>query len=100
VLLTGLAPSTTYYYRVGDAASGVWSAEMHVRTQDDGSRPQELLPVAMYGDLGLFNSVSMGRLSDEVAKGTVQAVIQVGDFSYNSSVSHFHSLSSSRSLAQ
>jgi len=83
VLLTGLAPSTTYFYRVGDAASGVWSAEMHVRTQDDGSRPSELLPVAMYGDLGLFNSVSMGRLSDEVAKGTVQAVIQVGDFSYN-----------------
>jgi len=83
VLITNVQPKTQYFYRVGDATSGVWSDEQSTRTVPDGSNPADLVPVAMYGDLGLVNSQSMAVLSDDVAKGGVSVVIQVGDFSYN-----------------
>ena len=80
-LLVDLSAMTTYYYIVGDGAD-VWSDEMKFTTLSDGAN-EDIITLAVFGDMGVVNSVSMQALSDEVAAGTVQAVLHVGDYAYN-----------------
>ena len=81
VLLTDLKASTTYYYVVGSSEEGgVFSQEFNTTTVAQGNQVNRM---AVYGDLGLVNSQSMAGVSAEVAAGTVQAVLHIGDFAYN-----------------
>lgn len=81
VLLTDLKASTTYFYVVGSSEEGgVFSPEFNTTTVGQGNQINRL---AVYGDLGLVNSQSMAGVSAEVAAGTVQAVLHIGDFAYN-----------------
>lgn len=79
-LVTNLQPVTRYYYVVGDSSSNVWSSELSFTTLSQGN---EVMTVAIYGDMGVVNSVSMQFLAAEVAAGTVQAVLHTGDYAYN-----------------
>lgn len=81
VLVADLKASTTYFYVVGSAEQGgTFSPEFNTTTVGQGSQINRL---AVYGDLGLVNSQSMAGVSAEVAAGTVQAVLHIGDFAYN-----------------
>ena len=49
VILQNLLPGTTYYYRVGDKATSVWSSESSFRAPTGPSLPVRLL---IFGDMG------------------------------------------------
>eukprot|EP01137_Pigoraptor_chileana_P005746 Opistho-2@49209 len=78
--LEGLAPLTTYYYKVGDDVGG-WSDEFSVTTPSVDGKADE--PIALVADMGVPNSeMTVARLIDEVAKGTVKMVLHAADISY------------------
>jgi hypothetical protein len=79
-LVVGLPASTYIYYVVGDPVLNVWSSEMRVVTQPDGSEVQTL---GVFGDLGVVNSQTMQYMSAEVASGEVDLVLHLGDYAYN-----------------
>jgi len=79
-VIDGLEPLKRYYYMVGDPTTNVWSEERSFRMIGQGN---EKMRVAVYGDLGLVNSISMKYLADEVKKETIDLVLHVGDFAYD-----------------
>jgi len=85
VLLTGLTPSTVYYYRVGANFSGspVWSAEFSFTAapNPDPNRPTRF---AVYGDMG---TVPLGfsvakQIVSNMSTFDFDAVMHVGDIAY------------------
>jgi len=79
VKLTGLLPSSTYFYRVGDPASS-WSDILQFQTFPTGYFSLE---IGMYGDMGVNNSQALPYVQDEVEQGTLDMIIHVGDMAYN-----------------
>lgn len=58
--MTGLKPSTIYYYTVGDAASGVMSPVMHF-TSAPSVGPDHSTAFIAFGDMGNTNYGVDGR---------------------------------------
>eukprot|EP00746_Dinoflagellata_sp_MGD_P129263 gnl/MRDRNA2_/MRDRNA2_63477_c0_seq1.p1 gnl/MRDRNA2_/MRDRNA2_63477_c0~~gnl/MRDRNA2_/MRDRNA2_63477_c0_seq1.p1 ORF type:complete len:508 (-),score=59.66 gnl/MRDRNA2_/MRDRNA2_63477_c0_seq1:93-1562(-) len=80
--LSPLVPGRRYFYKVGDdGASGVWSdvASFVARPNVTDWAPT----ILVYGDLGVDNDVSLGRLKAEAASGDNNFVLHVGDFAYD-----------------
>lgn len=80
VVIKQLSFNTTYYYRVGDPDLGKWSKEYVLNTVPNGD---QVLRLAILGDLGLVNSQSLQTLTTEVANNQVDMVLHVGDFAYD-----------------
>ena len=86
VNMTGLAPSTAYYYVVGDAVLGNWSAEFSFRspTAPSPSAPTNLLVLADMGTDRATAGVVQRDLGALVASGAVawDMLLFPGDLSY------------------
>jgi hypothetical protein len=81
--LTGLTPSTLYYYRVGSDEYG-WSAPSTFTTQPPvGDKAVYPLSFIAYGDMGIEHSNWTAALTAEMlAKGQASFIIHAGDASY------------------
>jgi acid phosphatase type 7 len=79
VILTGLAPATTYYYQAGDKVDG-FSAIFSFTTRHTSFVPHT---VVAYGDMGVDNSNgTMTQLIRGSEAGAYDLVIHMGDISY------------------
>ena len=79
VILTGLAPATTYYYQAGDQEDG-FSSVFSFTTRNSSFVPHT---VVAYGDLGVQNANgTMTQLIRGSQAGAYDLVIHVGDISY------------------
>ena len=67
-------------YRCGGTDSK-WSAIKTFRTISN--RTDWNPRIVLYGDLGLFNGVSIPRLRDEIEQDQVDLILHVGDFAYD-----------------
>jgi len=81
-VISDLSPSTTYYYRVGDAASNSWS---DVRSFTTGKIVGDNIPVtfAILGDLGQTsnsNNTIQHILNNDI--DNIDTILHVGDMSY------------------
>lgn len=81
--MTGLAPGTRYYYRVGSANASLWSQEFSFRTLPDPSDNATLV-VASVGDMGYgpASDDTVMRLTELVAAEKIDIVVHNGDISY------------------
>ncbi|XP_068243016.1 acid phosphatase type 7-like [Palaemon carinicauda] len=79
VRLTNLTPDTRYFYHCGSDVG--WSEVFTFKTWPAGN--DWVLRTAMYGDLGVVNGKSLGRLQQDITKGMYDVIIHVGDFAYN-----------------
>ncbi|KAL9247746.1 hypothetical protein vseg_021146 [Gypsophila vaccaria] len=91
-LMTGLKPSTNFYYNYGSDSVG-WSNNIQFRTPPAGGSDE--LRFLAYGDMGkapqdgtVEHYIQPGSLSvaaalrDEVASGNVDTIFHIGDISY------------------
>lgn len=86
VYLSSLKENTRYYYHVGSSQG--WSNIYFFKSLPQWSPVKGLmsgtnLTVALYGDLGNENAQSIARLEQEVAKGSLDLIIHLGDFAYD-----------------
>ncbi|XP_020804888.1 acid phosphatase type 7 isoform X3 [Drosophila serrata] len=79
VTLSRLQPNSTYFYHCGSDLG--WSATYWFRTHFDHSDWSPSL--AIYGDMGVVNAVSLPALQRETQRGQYDAIIHVGDFAYD-----------------
>lgn len=79
-LLTGLAPSTQYFYRVGNDSTG-WTAVMSFKTESDDPSPTR---IAFIGDMGTPISGTGFVTADRLLKdlSTYDLLILAGDIAY------------------
>lgn len=79
VTLSNLQPNTTYFYHVGSSES--WSSKFNFKTFPQGSdwSPR----IAIYGDMGNDNAISLPYLQEETQRGLYDFIIHVGDFAYD-----------------
>lgn len=77
---SGLTPLTAYYYRVGSPNYG-WSDLFWFKTYPKGQDWSSRL--AIYGDLGNVNGVSLPQLQEDTQQGLYDMIIHVGDFAYD-----------------
>jgi len=79
VLLTGLTPSTRYYYICGCEGNG-WSNENSFEAAPSGSVP---FTIGVYGDMGIDNSANTtARVLSHVQNGDLDFIYHVGDLAY------------------
>jgi hypothetical protein len=85
VPLTGLAPATTYYYRVASGAAGaIWSDWYSYRTRD----PAATLRIAIAGDVGPYpvNHFDLiANASTATDETRVDLLLHMGDHAYQMS---------------
>jgi len=79
VVLTHLKPYTNYLYRVGSDQG--WSNYFFTKTVMDGTMWSPT--VALFGDLGNDNAMSLPFLQNGAGTGLFDAVLHVGDFAYD-----------------
>ena len=80
-MMTGLRPSTTYYYRVGDPASAApWSEVFSFTTLTPGQTVTYGVIADM--DFGDASDATVSDLQKLVDAGTIQAIVHSGDISY------------------
>lgn len=79
VEVTGLLGNTTYKYIVGSNLG--WSVIFYTTTIPDGNKWP--LRVALYGDLGNDNAMSLPFIQRETEEGYYDGIIHVGDFAYD-----------------
>ena len=79
VILTALKPATFYLYRVGSSQG--WSNLFFTRTLPAGTDWAPI--IALYGDMGNENAVSLPFLQRDVSEGAYDLVIHVGDMAYD-----------------
>eukprot|EP01116_Phalansterium_solitarium_P001928 TRINITY_DN11769_c0_g1_i1.p1 TRINITY_DN11769_c0_g1~~TRINITY_DN11769_c0_g1_i1.p1 ORF type:complete len:453 (+),score=24.28 TRINITY_DN11769_c0_g1_i1:95-1453(+) len=79
VVLTGLTPSTRYFYRCG--MDGVWSAEYSFQAAPaDGTTTMRL---AVFGDMGSTHSEPVvAMMTGMVKNGSIDSIVHTGDISY------------------
>ncbi|XP_067011635.1 acid phosphatase type 7 [Anabrus simplex] len=80
VKLRRLEPDSKYSYHVGSNLA--WSNQFWFVTppaEEDNWSPQ----LAIFGDLGNENAVSLPRLQKETQRGLYDAIIHIGDFAYD-----------------
>jgi len=82
VHLKNLAPNTTYYYMCGglDGWSEVFGFKTFKSVEDGNPYP---LRLAVFGDLGTTNAVSLTRLQEESHMGMYDAALHCGDYAYD-----------------
>uniref|UniRef100_A0A914WR41 Purple acid phosphatase n=1 Tax=Plectus sambesii TaxID=2011161 RepID=A0A914WR41_9BILA len=74
-----VAPGQRYFYHVGSNAG--WSNMFYFNTLPAGTNIS--YKVCIFGDLGIVNGVSFGRLQRDAQRGAFDLVIHVGDFAYD-----------------
>jgi len=79
VSLSGLAPTTLYKYQVGSAEG--WSPVYLTRTSPIGHKWSPKL--ALFGDLGNENGVSLPHLQRLATDGSLDLILHVGDMAYD-----------------
>lgn len=79
VTLLGLQANTTYYYRCGSNFS--WSSLYSLKTPPESTNWSPTL--AIFGDMGNFNAISLPALQAEAQMGMYNAMLHVGDFAYD-----------------
>jgi len=79
VELPGLKANHIYRYRVGSKKG--WSDVLEMKTITSGNNWSPNL--ALFGDMGNENAVSLPFIQQEVAEGKYDAVIHVGDMAYD-----------------
>ncbi|EEC20453.1 purple acid phosphatase, putative, partial [Ixodes scapularis] len=79
VTLTGLQPGSLYRYHCGSNMG--WSSLFFFRAMRSGQNWSPRL--AVFGDMGNVNAQSLPFLQEEAQKGTIDAVLHVGDFAYD-----------------
>ncbi|CAN7999030.1 unnamed protein product [Ixodes hexagonus] len=79
VTLTGLQPGSLYKYHCGSSQG--WSSLFSFRAMKSGQGWSPRL--AVFGDMGNVNAQSLPFLQEEAQKGTIDAVLHVGDFAYD-----------------
>lgn len=82
VTVDGLAPGTTYYYRVGDGAGNSSEVFSFITQPQTWTRPPVL---AIFGDMGIDVNAqqTMKWLYKEAAERTIDVVLHVGDAAYD-----------------
>jgi phosphodiesterase/alkaline phosphatase D-like protein len=82
--MAGLAPGSTYFFRVGSSLDG-WSAvNSFVATRTAAQiTPEAPLRIAWFGDLGWLYAQALPFLQTEVAQGAFDHVVHVGDYAYD-----------------
>lgn len=80
VYLTDLAPSTTYFYQVGDFDIGDTSGILSFETLNAIGSTEPML-FAVIGDLGQTGD-SISTLEHVLENGNLKAILHVGDLSY------------------
>jgi hypothetical protein len=78
-LLTGLEPGLSYEYRC--ESDGKYSEVFKFKAISDNSNFSPRL--AVYGDLGHENGVSIPQLITDVKNGLYDAILHIGDIAYN-----------------
>lgn len=81
VLLGGLEPDTTYFYRCVDTASGISSAEYRFRSAPDSTAAGEVT-FATFGDLGAGNESMATKHALATMRDGLDFVWHVGDIAY------------------
>ena len=79
VTFNRLQAGQQYLYQCGD---GKWMSDVYAfkaKRTDGAYQPR----IAFYGDLGVVNERSMGKLKLEILKGDFDVILHVGDFAYN-----------------
>jgi len=79
VTLTDLKPGTNYFYRVGSDLG--WSSYFYTKTLLDGTDWSPTL--ALFGDMGNENAVSLPFLQKGSVNGMFDAILHVGDMAYD-----------------
>jgi len=79
VVMTKLQGNHTYRYRVGSGLG--WSDVLEMQTLPSGENWSPRL--ALFGDMGNENAVSLPLIQREVGEGVYDAVIHVGDMAYD-----------------
>uniref|UniRef100_A0A4D5RKI2 Purple acid phosphatase n=1 Tax=Ixodes scapularis TaxID=6945 RepID=A0A4D5RKI2_IXOSC len=79
VTLNGLQPGSLYRYHCGSNMG--WSSLFFFRAMRSGQNWSPRL--AVFGDMGNVNAQSLPFLQEEAQKGTIDAVLHVGDFAYD-----------------
>lgn len=75
--MKGLAPGTTYYYRVGDGESK-WSQVFSFTTM----KVDDIITYAVLGDMDFEQNNTLANVISLVEAGKVQCVLFAGDESY------------------
>lgn len=79
VVMAKLKGNHTYRYRVGSSLG--WSEVLEMKTLPSGENWSPRL--ALFGDMGNENAVSLPLIQREVGEGVYDAVIHVGDMAYD-----------------
>uniref|UniRef100_A0A834VHS0 Purple acid phosphatase n=2 Tax=Sarcoptes scabiei TaxID=52283 RepID=A0A834VHS0_SARSC len=81
VLLINLRSNSHYYYRCG-WSNGLFSETFKFKTLpiDQENHP---VKIAVYGDLGFKNGVSIPYLTQQVSENTYDAIFHTGDIAYD-----------------
>jgi len=85
VTMKNLNADTVYYYRVGDAALGHWSAEFHFHSAPQGSEAAgDEVTFTALGDMGVFPKAAkvVESLSSLARDDDLDFAIHVGDMAY------------------
>ena len=82
--MTGLEPGAVYFFRVGVPLDG-WSAISSFRATRAAAdvSPAAPLRLLLFGDMGWTNAQALSYLQDEVAVQYYDAIIDLGDYSYD-----------------
>ena len=82
-VMTGLSPSTRYYYRVGaTGANGVWSGVVDFKSQTSSPQP---VKIALYGDMGTVAPFGFEVAHQIISDNQVtpyDLVVHAGDVAY------------------
>jgi len=79
VTLKHLKPRSNYFYRVGSDLG--WSDYFYLKTLGEGTDWSPT--IALFGDMGNENAVSLPFLQRGAGEGMFDAIIHVGDFAYD-----------------
>lgn len=84
VELRGLKTSTPYTYVVGSDATS-WSIPFSTKTAPLRSeiKPNKPMRFLVTGDIGYQNAATLPMMQSEVAEGSVDAVVSMGDYAYD-----------------
>jgi len=80
VTVDNLKPGKRYVYHVGSPVTG-WSEVFFFRSME--TKPDWQPTFAVFGDMGNLNAKSLPILEEAAQKGTLDAILHVGDFAYD-----------------
>uniref|UniRef100_A0A8R1XYB0 Purple acid phosphatase n=1 Tax=Onchocerca volvulus TaxID=6282 RepID=A0A8R1XYB0_ONCVO len=79
ILLTDLKPGTIYQYHVGSEYG--WSSLYRFKAMRELTNDGHIY--AVYGDLGVVNARSLGKIQQQAQRSLIDAVLHIGDIAYN-----------------